>query len=425
MHFLHCLLALSAPLVVAVAAAEPPPARPGLPSITLRQALARSLERSPELKAYSWDIRAAEARILQSGFKPNPELNVQVQDPSGSGDLKNGRQMEQTLQLSQLIERGGKREARVAEARAEKAVVEWDYQVKRVEVMKDTALAFIDVLGAQQSLKLANETVGLLDTAVSEASKRVEAAKAQAVEAVRAKVARQSAMIEVEHAGHDLEIARARLSSLWGARQVDFGEVRGSLEPELKEMNLVDLRSRLARNPELARWQTVREARQAALRSQRAQSVQDITLFGGPRVLGRWEDVSGLVGVSIPLPWHHRNEGNIAQAEALVSKTAEEKRSVEARALAELTAAYQELMRSEHEAKILKTELVPQAEMAVEQLSASYDAGRGTQIEVLDARRTLIAARQQQLLAAKDYHKALAAIEALTASSTPTSFSRQ
>lgn len=415
MHLSHLIIFITVLLSSTVSAEDSSSGRSTLPPITLRQALARSLERSPELKAYSWDIRAAEARVLQAGFKPNPQLNVEVQDPTGSGDLKNGRMMEQTLQLSQLLERGGKREARVAEARAERAVVEWDYQVKRVEVMKDTTLAFIDVLAAQQTLKLSTETVGLLDKAIGEASARVDAAKAQAVEAIRAKVAMQSAKIDVEHAEHDLEITRAKLASFWGARQTDFGEALGDLDSKPGEPSLGELRAKLARNPELARWQTVREAREASVRIQKAQAVPDVTLFGGPRVLGTWDDVGGVVGVSIPLPWNHRNQGNIAQAEALASKTQDEKRAAEARALAALTAAYQELMRAGHESAILKTQLLPQAESAVDQLSTSYDAGRSTQIEVLDARRTLIAARQQRLLATKDYHKALAEIEALTA----------
>lgn len=416
MHYHRLLLSFAPLLLFAFSSlAEEQPSKSSLPPIALREALARSIERSPELRTYSWDLRIADARILQAGFKPNPELSAEIQDPTGSGDLKNGKQMEQTLQLSQLIERGGKREARVAEARAEKAVVEWDYEVKRIEVLKDTTLAFLDVLAGQQTLKLANETMGLLETSLNEANKRVDAAKAQAVEAIRAKVAIQSAKIDIEHAEHDLAIAKAKLASMWGSKQVDFGDAQGDLDLQPAQPKLEELRSKLSRNPELARWQTVREAREATLRTQQAQAVPDVTLFGGPRVLGRWDDVGGVVGVSIPLPWNHRNQGNIAQAESLVSKTADEKRSVEARAQAALTEAYQELMRAGHEADILKTQLLPQAESAVQQLSTSYDAGRSTQLEVLDSRRTLIAARQQRLLATKDYHKALATIEALTA----------
>jgi cobalt-zinc-cadmium efflux system outer membrane protein len=235
------------------------------------------------------------------------------------------------------------------------------------------------------------------------------------VDSVRASVALRSASIEADHAEHDLNIARSNLAAMWGAKTVDFDEARGDLESQPAEPSLEALRAKLARHPDLARFQTVREAREAALHTQRTQAVPDVTLFAGPRVTGVWHDFTGVVGFSVPLPWSNKNQGNIAAAQATLDKTADEKRAAEARAAAALNAAYQELIRAGHEAAILKTSLLPEAEQAVEQLTTSYEAGRGTQLEVLDARRTLITARQQHLLALTEYHKALAEIDALTA----------
>lgn len=383
--------------------------------ITLRETLARTLERSPELKTYSWDIRTAEAQVLQAGLRPNPELGVSVENPSGSGRFKSGHEMQQTIQLSQLLELGGKRPARVTEAKAVRAITEWEYEVKRVETMKETTLAFVEVLAAQRAFELAKENLALLEKSVSVAEERVKAAKAATVESIRASVAVRSASIEVEHAEHDLNAVRYKLAASWGAKSVDFSEARGDLEslPELPDIET--LRSRLARNPQLARWQTVREAREAALHSQKAQAVPNVTLYGGPRVQGRYEDITGVIGISIPLPFSNRNQGNIAAAQAQLDKTYDEERAAVTRAFAALNATHQELMRASHESVILKTKLLPEAEQAVEQLNASYEAGRGTQLEVQDAKRTLIAARQQHLRALTDYHKFLAEIEALTA----------
>lgn len=384
-------------------------------SITLREALARALQRSPELKTFSHDLRAAEALVLQAGLKPNPEVAGSIEGPTGSGRFKNGDEMEQTLQLSRLLELGGKRPARVAEARAERVLIEWEYEAKRVDVLKEATLAFVAVLAAQRSQELAKETVSLLEKAVSVADERVKAARASSVDGVRASVALRSASIEADHAEHDLNIARSNLAATWGAKAADFDEVRGDLDEQPAEPELAALQAKLGRNPELARFQSVREAREAALNSQRTAAVPNITIYGGPRVTGVWHDVTGVIGFSMPLPWKNKNQGNIAAAQAQLDKTADEKRAVEARAFASLNAAYQELIRAGHEATLLKTQLIPEAQKAVDQLTSSYEAGRGTQLEVLDARRTLITARQQHLLALTEYHKALAVIEALTA----------
>jgi cobalt-zinc-cadmium efflux system outer membrane protein len=380
--------------------------------------MARALERSPELKTYSYDVRAAEALVLQAGLKPNPELEVSIENPTGSGEFKNGDNMEQTIQLSKLLELGGKRPARIAEARAERALVEWEYEAKRVEVLKDTTLAFVAVLAAQRGQELAKENLSLLERSVTVTQQRVEAAKVAAVESIRASVAVRSASIELDHAEHDLNIARGKLASMWGARMVDFDVARGDLELLPSDPDIGLLRSKLARNPELARWQTVHEGREAALRSASSLAVPDLTLFAGPRVTGVWEDITGVIGISIPLPFSNRNQGNIAAAQAKLDKTQYEKLAAEAGAFAELNAAYQELLRAGHEAVTLKTKLLPEAEQAVDQLNASYEVGRSTQLEVLDARRTLITSRQQYLQSLTEYHKALAEIDALTAAPT-------
>lgn len=386
-----------------------------LTTLTLHEALARAVQRSPELKTFSHDLRAADALVLQAGLKPNLEVSGALENPTGSGRFKSGDEMEQTLQLSRLLELGGKRPARIAEAKAERVLIEWDYEAKRVDVLKDTTLAFVAVLAAQRSQELTKETVNLLEKAVTAADERVRAARAPSVDSVRASVALRSASIEADHAEHDLNIARTNLAAMWGAKAADFDEVRGDLDEQPAEPELAALQSKLGRNPELARFQSVREAREAALNTQRTTAVPNITLYAGPRVTGVWHDVTGVVGFSIPLPWNNKNQGNIAAAQARLDKTTDEKRAAEARAFATLNAAHQELIRAGHEATLLKTKLIPEAQHAVDQLTTSYEAGRGTQLEVLDARRTLIAARQQHLNALTEYHKALAIIDALTA----------
>jgi cobalt-zinc-cadmium efflux system outer membrane protein len=49
-------------------------------AITLRQALALALMHNPELRAFSWEVRASEARTLQASLLPNPEIEVEVEE---------------------------------------------------------------------------------------------------------------------------------------------------------------------------------------------------------------------------------------------------------------------------------------------------------------------------------------------------------
>src|SRR3954471_8863192 len=53
-------------------------------SLTLRQALALALTRSPELAAVDHDVRIAEARILQAKLRPNPDAEFTSENVAGS-----------------------------------------------------------------------------------------------------------------------------------------------------------------------------------------------------------------------------------------------------------------------------------------------------------------------------------------------------
>jgi cobalt-zinc-cadmium efflux system outer membrane protein len=387
-------------------------------TLTLREALARTLRGSPELAAYDYDLRAAEARILQAGLRPNPELGLDIENPTGSGPYSGADQMENTVTLSQLIELGGKRPARIFEAAAGRAVVAWEYQVKRVEVLKAATLAFIDALVAQRRLELAEEIVKVSGEAVTLTEQRVTVGKASAVESIRAKVAVSLTQIEAEQARRDIATARGFLAAQWGAKEADFGAVRGDLDQHDGAPSLHNLRQRLLGNPDLARWTAERERREATLARQQTLARPDITLMAGPRVIGKGEDATFVAGFSIPLPFSNRNQGNIAEARANLDKLEEEKRAAEARAFAALNEAFQTLTGASREIAILEESVLPGAQDAERQLNDGYAAGRFTQLDVLDARRTLNTARVQELRARANYQKARAALDALTARPT-------
>ena len=70
-------------------------------ALTLRQALALALTRSPELAMFDYDIRIAEARVLQASLLPNPETSLESENIAGTGNMGGARAAERTLQLGQ------------------------------------------------------------------------------------------------------------------------------------------------------------------------------------------------------------------------------------------------------------------------------------------------------------------------------------
>ena len=157
--------------------------------ITLREALALALMHNPELKAFSWDVRVSDARQLQAGLWPNPELDVEVENVGGSGELSGFDGAQTTIQLSQLIELGDKSDKRIKVASLEKELAGLDYEAKRLDVFTEVTKAFIEVLTTQQRLALMKELLQLSEELVGTVTMRVEAGKDSPLEKTKATVA--------------------------------------------------------------------------------------------------------------------------------------------------------------------------------------------------------------------------------------------
>ena len=72
-------------------------------TLTLSAALARAVERNPGLVAQGYGERAAEALIEQAGFRPNPTLDVSVENFLGTGRVQGVRSLETTVNEMQFV----------------------------------------------------------------------------------------------------------------------------------------------------------------------------------------------------------------------------------------------------------------------------------------------------------------------------------
>jgi cobalt-zinc-cadmium efflux system outer membrane protein len=432
---LLAVAALGAPLPICAEAPEPYPLGADLPAfvapasagaapraepdeptgmLRLRDALALALLRNAALAADSYELRAREAALLQAGALPNPTLSLEVEDVAGSGDFSGVEQAQTTLLLGQLIELGGKRAARIEVAAAERDLAAWDYEVRRIDVFAGTAGAFVDVLAAQERLRLADEVLELARSVQHVASLRKREGLASPAEEIRAGVATDVAGVEREHAEHELETARQKLAAFWSGEAPRFERAEGALDALPQPPSPEEIERRLLASPSLALWQAElarRHARRAGAQSQR---VPDLIVFAGPRRLSGPEDTALVAGVSVPLPLWNRNRGAIEESEHRIAKLAAEQRSARVLAATDLATARVALVAAVEESHLLRTRVLPGIESAVDVMRRGYEQGRFAQIEVLEAERARVAAREQYLRALVEAHRSASEIERLT-----------
>ncbi len=385
---------------------------PGPAELSLRDALALALKANPELAAFSQEVRATEAAVLQADVLPNPVLEI------GADNLSNARKTEagdrtHSIQIGQLIELGGKRAARIRLAETGRDLANWDYEAKRIAVLAQVAQRFVDVLAAQQRETLTEEILGLAGQVAGAAARRVQAGKVSPVEETKARLALASTEVEMEQAKRELVSARKALAALWGASNPRFRSAIGDLAQRVPLPAYEPLADRVRNNPELARWASEIARRQAGVDAERARAVPDITLSAGVSRFSHFDDHAYMVGIAIPLPLFDRNQGGILEASRRLDKADDERRAAAIRLDTELAHAWQRLAGIDKEIQILRSVLLPGAQSAFDAATKGYGLGKFSFLDVLDAQRTLFQSRSQHLRALADYQRGVSEIERL------------
>lgn len=381
--------------------------------LTLGEAARLTLLRNPELAASAKEIGALEGAALQAGLLRNPELTIDTEDIGASRDL--GMQRFTTIRLGQVIELGGKRQARATAASLAQEIAQQDHEAKRWEMLARVANEFTDVLAAQARSRLAEDSVKLAQDVATATGKRVQAGKAPPIEETKAKVALSTARIELEQARRELIASRKRLSLMWGNPTPQFAQALGDLAAMTTLPPFETLAERVRTGPAAARGAKSVAQRQAMLQLEQARRVPDITLSAGVRRYAQFGDNTMLVGVAIPLPLFDRNQGNLREAYQRLDKAEDEQAANGLRLQSELVQTYEALLAAQNEIVMLRDDVLPGAKTAFDTANRGYELGKFGFLEMLDAQRTLFQNQMLYLRGLVNYQKLLNELERLIA----------
>jgi cobalt-zinc-cadmium efflux system outer membrane protein len=383
-------------------------------SLTLAEALALALTENPELAPFAWHERADEARIIQASLRINPELNLQVEDVLGTGAYSGGSQAQTTLQLSQVIELGGKRAARREVASRARGITQFEYESVRVDVLANVTQRFIHVVAKQQSLELAITNHRLAEDALTTVQKRVEAGKASALEATKAQVALARGEVLVGATRNALNAARKLLAASWRNDDPVFERAEADLFARRPIPPYQALAGQISSSPEIARWISEKRLREAEIKLADALRVPNLTVGGGIRLLEGNGEEALVFGLTMPLPLFDRNQGGSAELRAEFGRAEADQKAAEFRIGAVLLGLYEETVHNIHVIEGLERKILPMAEEALAISREGYVQGRFSYLEVLDAQRTVFDVRQEYIRMATSYHQLLVEIERLT-----------
>mgnify|MGYP001057100522 FL=1 len=398
------LILIGSPLTVAWAASRP---------MTLQHALQQALAANPRLTASERDVGIATGQRIQAGALLNPDLSYEQDNSLGSGPYRGTRSAETTVQISQLFELFGKRDARIAAGAAGVNVAVIQRKAVRLEVLSETAVAFLTVLGAQRRVEILNDQVAAIDRLTPLLQRRVEAGASSPAETGRAQVASDLVKADRERVKASLSSARRDLAVLMGNTSPRFSTVTGRFEAVGRPPSFKSVIAAIDANPQLVRWTAVYAQRNAELLLARLKPYPDVRVSAGWRHFNETGDNAVRLGISIPIPVFDQNQGNILSAQESLAKAAAERAANKATLVVLAGRAYDSLEGSLRELAILRKSAIPKAEAAAEAIVDGYGQGRFTLLEVLDAQATLAQARLREQEALQNFHIAVATIEGL------------
>jgi cobalt-zinc-cadmium efflux system outer membrane protein len=378
--------------------------------LTFEDALRRALEEHPRLKAANLGIEAAEGRVQQAGLRPNPELVVDLEN--FSGDLPGFERSDTSILLSQRIEIGGKRGARVAVAEADRALSGRDLDAARLDLVRDVRSDFALALAAQRRLALADETLAIAREVAATAQRKVAAGALPMVEATRARVAISTAEIESERARGLVRVALERLALNWGGSPLPE-RVEGNLDSLATVSSLDSLVVQLAGNPDLARWTNLADFQRARIRLEESKRSLDLSVGGGYRRFAAGDNGALLLSLSLDVPVLNRNQGAVREASAQLGQTTFELEQTR-RALERVLRDHAARLRiAQVEVRGLRQNVLPGAQEVYEGVRQGYEQGRFTYLDVLEARRSLALVRESEITALSELEQSRIEIERL------------
>ncbi|WP_298626540.1 TolC family protein [uncultured Zoogloea sp.] len=376
------------------------------PPLSLQDAEKRLLDANPTILQARAAVAGARAGIDIAGARPNPIVTASVTsiNPTRSG---NGgywdRPVDNVLRVDQMIERGDKRDLRLAAADRNLAATGLDLdntiRLARIEL----ASAWVDLRAAREVRRIADENAALARRAADAAEVRGKAGDLAGVDVAR--FAADAARVANDAVQAELALSRARiaLARLLGNRlpagtlqTTDDWPGDDAVAPAQTDAERVDI---LAARQRVAQASALRELA-------RAQRTRDVSV--GVQYEHYPPDGRNTYGVSISVPLFlgydyrgdiARSEADYTTAEQQLDATRQSVASEQARLQAELAAA-----RSRHAR--LRDVVLPAAERAGRGADVAIQKGGMSLTDYLDTQRNLRAARIEAVQARADVARA-------------------
>lgn len=395
----------------------------GTGEVTVEDLVARALADNPELQATQAEVDAAHGRLRQAGLRPNPMLDLGVQQNPVSTDNN------LTAMVTVPLDLNGRKAGRVGVATGALEMKRTQVADRARRLRADVRMKAGELLATQRNLRFTEELLQVNRDALSLLQTRVRQGAAPPldenllhVEVNRLETSRRLLASQVE-------VRALELKTLAGLGPEAPLALRGDLRPAPVPMDLQDgLRQALAARSDLLMARAEVVMAEAMIQKEKAEGRWDASVnvgymrqrFGymlnGLTDSGEQRPIDGVfhyvgAGVSITLPVRNQNQGNIAAA--LASTTAAQRRLafVTLTIRQEVTAAFTRYDAAQRALEIYTQGVREVARQNLEVVRQTSTLGRATLLDVIAEQRRYIDIETGYTEALKQVYDAVVDIE--------------
>ena len=382
-------------------------------NLSLRDALKRTLQHDIALQAFPYQIRIAEAEQIQAAKRPNPQLNINVENIVGSGENRALSGAELALSLSQLVELGQKRERRITLASWQSQLQRDQYEINRLDALATTTAHYLHLLHLQQLEQWAKQKIKRQGALLNIAHKRTQAGNLQEADISRIRLRLAHSKLELAQLKRDIQRGQYQLAARWNA-EPDFAAVNGDISAMPTVPDLSELQNRLQQSPTVQRYQTLQQIAASQLALAQASNKADISVSGGVKYNAALNDTSVMLGVSIPLqfqlPYYGQQLAATAEQQLQATRHQLNLRQLDL----QLQQHWLSLQQLRDETLTLSRQLLPEAAQLQQLSRNAYQQGQIDLLSLLSAEDEYLQMQRQLIDSQSQYHLTLLQLERLS-----------
>ncbi len=365
------------------------------------------------------EIRVAEARWqlqkageITAAQRINPTFNLPLEWHTDTSDGQSPWLLGTVLDL--VLERKGKREARIDQALLQTAAARIDIERVAWDIRSLVYTALTDFAAASQTREALEQQQAVLEDIFAVLQRREELGQVGAFELSTTRLELQRIRLDLSEQQRLIDEARVRLATAIGVEPADLEGVEllapdPDTLPTAADLPTVDIRGlALLNRHDVRRALAEYAAQEAAVRFEIEKQYPDITL--SPGFIFDQSDNVWALGAAWVLPLLHRHEGQIAEAMQRRALLREQFTSLQAAIVNEVYQArstYLGRLRTYQEARSLRAEAIDYQEQISEQL----DAGYADRLQYLRAHQALTEAGQAAVAGRAALLQAFATLE--------------